>query len=454
MNTLPRHALWIVLLLGFLAPRVKSAERFDLPPGEAIQYMLEHNRDYQKQLADREDARQNVRQTSGEALPNLTSELSWTRIGNISEFSFDPDGSGPESAAVLKAAAADNYAGKLSLQQPLFNAAVFQAIGVSRSYSRVAEQGLNAARQTLVQSFLEQYAQVILLRDLVDLNQQIVEQTKAHFDEATLLDQMGSLSRYDLLRSEVEYLNSIPALREAEKNLSTAENALRITLGLDPEAELVLHKFNVVVDLATDPQSLEEMAARNRPEILLAENAVEGYRRGVNVYRADQWPVLNAFANAERSNVWDLFSQNDSWQNSWNAGVSLSVPLFSGFRKDAQVQKGKLSLLRARADLALTRDQVRLQTRAAMDELQRSQADLTAWQRNVEAAEEGLRIASLRNESGSGSGLELRDARTARKLAGVNLATAEYKLRVAQVNLLHAVGDIDRIRIDIAEGDE
>ncbi|MCA9785888.1 MAG: TolC family protein, partial [Candidatus Cloacimonetes bacterium] len=311
-----------------------------------------------------------------------------------------------------------------------------------------------AARQTLVQSFLEQYAQVILLRDLVDLNQQIVEQTKAHFDEATLLDQMGSLSRYDLLRSEVEYLNSIPALREAEKNLSTAENALRITLGLDPEAELVLHKFNVVVDLATDPQSLEEMAARNRPEILLAENAVEGYRRGVNVYRADQWPVLNAFANAERSNVWDLFSQNDSWQNSWNAGVSLSVPLFSGFRKDAQVQKGKLSLLRARADLALTRDQVRLQTRAAMDELQRSQADLTAWQRNVEAAEEGLRIASLRNESGSGSGLELRDARTARKLAGVNLATAEYKLRVAQVNLLHAVGDIDRIRIDIAEGDE
>ncbi|MCA9785440.1 MAG: TolC family protein, partial [Candidatus Cloacimonetes bacterium] len=118
MNTLPRHALWIVLLLGFLAPRVKSAERFDLPPGEAIQYMLEHNRDYQKQLADREDARQNVRQTSGEALPSLTSELSWTRIGNISEFSFDPDGSGPESAAVLKAAAADNYAGKLSLQQP------------------------------------------------------------------------------------------------------------------------------------------------------------------------------------------------------------------------------------------------------------------------------------------------------------------------------------------------
>jgi outer membrane protein len=451
MSSVSRRRLRMLALAALLAAPAWAApesagERFDLPPDQAIPWLLEHNRDYRRQLADRETARQEVRRSSGEALPNLEGKLGYTRIGNISEFAFDPDGNGPEPSAVLKTTAEDSYSGSLHLSQPLFNGAVFAAIGVARSYSAVAEHGLDASRHALVRSFLDQYAQVLLLRDLVELNEQIVEQTRVHHEEAKLLAGIGSLSRYDLLRSEVEHLNSIPALREAEKNRTAAENALRITLGLEPGTELVPREFLLDVEAYNDPARLEELAISQRAEVAAAFSAVEGYSRGVWVYRADQWPVLSAFANAERSNVWDLFSQDDSWQTGWNAGVSLSVPLFSGFRKDAQVQKGKQDLRKAQAELDLVRDRVRLEARAAWDELERSRADLAAWQRNVEAAEEGLRIATTRNESGGGSGLELRDALTARKLAGVNLANAEYNLRVAQVELLHAVGALDSIR--------
>lgn len=458
MPFVTRRSLAVLALAGLLAaPSLAepetSGERFDLPADQAIPWLLEHNRDYRKQLADRETARQEVRRSSGEALPSLEAGLNYTRIGNISEFSFDPDGAGPEDSAVLKTTAEDSYSGSLHLNQPLFNGAVFAAIGVARSYSEVAEHGLDAARHALVRSFLDEYAQLLLLRDLVELHEQIVEQTRVHHEEAKLLAGIGGLSRYDLLRSEVEYLNSIPALREAEKNRTAAENALRITLGLGPDTELVPRPFLLDVESYNDPAQLEQLAASQRAEVAAAASAVEGYRRGVWVYRADQWPVLSAFANAERSNVWDLFSQDDSWQTGWNAGLSLSVPLFSGFRKDAQVQKGKQDLRKATADLETVRDRVRLEARAAWDELERSRADLAAWQRNVEAAEEGLKIATARHESGGGSGLELRDALTARKLAGVNLATAEYKLRVAQVELLHAVGALDGIRFAINGGD-
>ncbi|MCA9785079.1 MAG: hypothetical protein KC488_00865, partial [Candidatus Cloacimonetes bacterium] len=77
---------------------------------------------------------------------------------------------------------------------------------------------------------------------------------------------------------------------------------------------------------------------------------------------------------------------------------------------------------------------------------ERSRADLEAWSRNVEAAEEGLQIAELRNENGDSSGLELRDAMTARKQAGVNLAQAEFNLRSAQIGMAHALGAMDALK--------
>ncbi len=432
------------LLLAALlcVPAAWSAE-FNLPPGQAVDYLLEHSRSYQKNLADREDARQDVRSSRGSALPSLDAELVYTRLGNVSEFELP--GEENEDPLVLQTAAEDNYTGSLSLTQPVFNGAVFYAIGVARSYNRLAEYRLHASRNDLVRDFLQQYAQVLMLEELVDLNSQVVSQTKAHYDEALLLHEIGSLSRYDLLRSEVEYLNSIPALRDAEKSLELAENALRMQLDLEADTELALQPFFLELDLPGTVEASVKHARERRPELHVAQSAVEGYERGVKVYRSDQWPTLTAFANAQRANVWDMFSGTDDWENTWNAGLSLNIPVFSGFRRDAQVQKGRMSLRRAKADLGMVSDQVQMETRAAWAELDRSRSDLEAWRHNVEAAEEGLAIARLRNENGDGSGLELRDALTARKLAGVNLAQAEYRLRTAQIEMAHALGVMDTV---------
>ncbi len=451
-----------------------SPQLFDRPVSEAVDYLLEHNRDYRKNLADWEKARMDVLEASSSALPQVQLDFSGTYLGNVQTFEnpFEADSAGaPTGPTELLTSAEKNYKGSFSVSQLLFSGSVFNAIGVSRSYRRVSESSLRQRRITLTRDFLADYSRLDMLRDLVALNREIVEQTKARFEDAGLLHEIGSLSRYDLLRSEVEYMNSIPALREAEDGLGQAEAGLRLMLNLPAGTKIVIHGFDLDSP-ALDPSSLPPLnggaaapgdasstdaddaldrysarALELRPEPRMAEHAVEGYRKAVKVYKASRWPTLAAFYNYERANQWDLFQQDDVWRNSWNAGLSLSIPVFTGFLAHSKIRKGAADLDKAVQDLSTLRDAIRLEVDMALDELQRRRLDFAAWERNVEAAQEGLRIAEMRRESGSGSELELRDARTAMKAARVNLAQARFELQRARIELLHATGDLDSVRI-------
>jgi outer membrane protein TolC len=437
-----------------------AGERFDPPVGEAVSYLLEHNREYQKAQADRKKAHLTVIETGSASLPSLSLTATGTRLGNIQSFNWETSDT---TSMVLQTAAEDNYSVGLNATQLLFSGSAFQAIGVARSYERVSEAALSVQRAALLRDFLSGYAGLDLLSELVDLNGEMVTQTKARFDDARLLQEMGGLSRFDLLRSEVEYMNSVPALREAENLLSQAEAGLVLTLGLAPGTTLGTHDFDLncaelealFPGLLNGPAGISglqegellrllDFALLHRPETALSSNSVEGYRRAVRVYQSDFLPTLAAFANWQRANQWDMFSQTETWNNSWNAGVQLSVPIFNGFRTTAQVAKGRQDLRKAREDDSQLKDAIRLELRTAVDEVQRRSLDMQAWSRNAEAAQEGLGIAETRRESGAGSELELRDARMAMKAARVNQAQARHDLLTARVHLLHALGLLDR----------
>jgi outer membrane protein TolC len=458
-NSWPRQAAALVCL-ALLAGPVLAGERFEPPVADAVKYLLEHNRDYQKALADRRKAHLNVIETGSSTLPSVTFNATGTRLGKVQSFLWETSDS---TTMNLKVAAADNYSFGVNATQLLFSGSAFQAIGVARSYERVSEAALATQRAALIKGFLSGYAGMALLEELASLNQEIVTQTKARFDDARLLQEMGALSRFDLLRSEVEYMNSVPALREAENLLGQAEAGLVLQLGLAPGTRLGTHDFDIrcapleadfpgllggpreAGDLPeSDRQRLLDFALAHRPETDLSANAVEGYRRAVRVYQSGHLPTVAAFANWEHANQWDMFSQNESWRSSWNVGLQASVPLFTGFRTSAQVAKGRQDLRKAREDDSQLMDAIRLELRTALDELQRRSLDMEAWSRNAEAAAEGLRIAETRRESGAGSELELRDARTAMKAARVNQSQARHDLLTARIGLLHALGLLDQ----------
>ena len=456
----PGIRLLALLLLAFgLANLCRAAgqnEVFAMSVSESVEYLLENNREYQKALADLEQANLRVLETGSSALPQVEVGYTATRLGNVQGIQLDSLSLNPER---------DNYSMSLNATQLLFSGQVFYAIGAASSYREVAEAQLRSTRAGLIRSFLEQYAQVQLLRELVDLNKEIVGQARARYEDAKLLHEIGSLSRYDLLRNEVEYMNSIPALREAENGLDYAESSLRLLLNLPSGTQIEIHGFDLQHEILTRFSSeaeqaqghgeltaswlpdLLEQALEQRPEMRITDYSVEGYKRGLRSYQAELLPTVAAFYNLERAKPGDTFGMSSDWHNSWNAGISVSLPLFTGLGRYARIRSARQDLRKATEDQSLMEDQIRLEVEFNGRELERRLLDYAAWERNAEAAEEGMRIAQMRRDSGAGSELELRDARTAMKAARANLAQARYDLITARINFLHALGGLDGVEI-------
>ena len=123
---------------------------------------------------------------------------------------------------------------------------------------------------------------------------------------------------------------------------------------------------------------------------------------------------------------------------SWSAGLNLTIPLFKG-----GATRGKVKAYRADHQQALlaqkeTRDAVKLEVEEAYDLMLQAKKTLDIQGVTIELAEEGLRIANLRYESGIGTLLEVLSAQTALTEARDNLALAKFVFRQARAQLKKA----------------
>ncbi len=201
--------------------------------------------------------------------------------------------------------------------------------------------------------------------------------------------------------------------------------------------------FPHILSGEADLEQLVAHAMRMRPELRLSANAIQGFDRAVKVYKSKRLPTLAAFANWERQNQWDLFAQKDATSNSWNAGVSLSLPLFTGFNTYSRIQKGRIDLETARLQNSELVDGIALEVETALDEVRRLHQEIEALKHGVGVATESLSMISTLRDHGKSSEIELRDASLASKAARINLAQGRFELLMAQSALLTSIGELE-----------
>jgi outer membrane protein len=136
----------------------------------------------------------------------------------------------------------------------------------------------------------------------------------------------------------------------------------------------------------------------------------------------------------------DTVVKKSSGASPWNVRLGLSVPIFDAFSRHAQVSQARA----ARQDLEYAIRQQELQVRANVSGAYL--ALLTAYRTigvratNRTAADEALSLATERYRVGSGSIIELLDARVASEQAGVDYINAVYDYHKAIAALEQAVG--------------
>ena len=332
----------------------------------------------------------------------------------------------------------NTYVASLTLTQTLFQSGKIGAgVRGARAYERAATAQLEETRQDVVFRVKQAYLNALFAQRLLD----IAEGSKTLSDEqlrrVELNHRVGSSADYDLLRAQVESANQEPQVIAARNQRDLGMLELRRLVNVPPEQPVEL---DAGILAAGDSLPEVDFAAvqidlASRAALEAAQAAVAFRRQAVRVYRADLFPSLKftmnfggqAFPNGTFPGGVSDFRRD------WNASLTLSMPIFDGFRIRGQVAQARADLERAELELEQTREAVTIEVQQAQLELERARALVAARRQTVAWAARAHRLASVRYTNGIATALEVSDGRLAMQQAQVNeaQATRDYLLGVA-----------------------
>ena len=249
----------------------------------------------------------------------------------------------------------------------------------------------------------------------------------------------GVVAFNDVLAADVQVANAEATLIAAENRVALARSELALRIGLPGSAAAIPAEGEFPAPAGPPPPLGESVAAAyvNRPEIRAQEATVRGGEASVTLARSAFAPSFFGQGNY-------LYDSNEFNPNPhlFSVLVGGRINLFSGFSDEAAYREARFAVEQRRDSLALLRDEIALDVKAAHLATGEAEKRLHVAETAVARAAENLRIQNDRYLEGLAISTEILDAQTLLTRAKVDLRNARYDLHEARFRLLFARGDL------------
>ncbi len=301
---------------------------------------------------------------------------------------------------------------------------------------RAAEANHRAQEYTTRLNTTDAFFRAAAAEELVRAAEQRLARARQQHEFAQTRLEVGTATRSDVLRAEIELANAELGLVEAEASLRSARLELGRLIGRSGPvrpAEFALP------DSAPELPPLESLLARAEraaPVTLAAQAAAE--ERG-----AAKWAAFASYLPTLRAiGGYDWFAyQFPPSQRSWSLRLVASLPVLNGFQREAAISRATAA---ARVAEVRARDAVlaaRVSTENAVNEIAAAERRVAIARRTVELAEEDLRVQEERYRIGNATILELQSSQLALTEAVIEWVRARQALGVAVARLEAVLGE-------------
>lgn len=424
-STLRRTAALAVALAVALAASVASARVYSLD--EAIEVALAHNVSLAKAQEGLEGARAGVLSGWSGVLPRISGSVS--RTDGLSVAPGVPD------------TETESYGASVGLSQTLLSGSTFAGIAGAHRSRTAQELSFVSTQRDVVFQVKQGYYGLLKSEKLRDVQAEAMELAQEQLRKTESLFDLGSASRSDLLKAQVQVGQSELSLISADKAAETARASLCYLLGIDVTSDLE------AVDPPEDRAEADvsdfdvgEAIAR-RPDVRAWEQYVVAARRSLLASKAGRWPELGLSVGYSKDGdeLGDLFEGvGDDYSRS--VSLRLSVPIFNGLATKASIDNSKSSLRSAELSLRDARLLAAFEIETARLSVVEQARSVEVAEQSVAQAEEDLRVSEERFRLRAASMLELIDARVAYSRARTDLVEARYNHETAKAELKLALG--------------
>ena len=438
---------------------------------KAIETALANSSDIRRALLSIQDAKQLENLAWAEVMPTIETDMSYTRNIEI-PVNFVPGeffGGEPGSLVPIAFGTDNSWDGGLTVRQTLFRGQAFVGIRSSSVFQLAQLENYRAASQTVVTQTRQAYHSVLIAREQQRLQETTINRLKTNLEDNRSRASAGIIDDYEVLRLEVQLRNEEPRLQQSENAIKAAYRNLKTVMGVSLEWD-----FEVVGDLSTfdvlspgsadavneslimvstvtpyqprlESSSLTELG-KFRGDLRILDYQIQLKKKEIASEKSMYMPTISANYNLRWSAAQGgspvFFGDSDSRARFQTIGVTASLPLFDGMRRNTNIQRAII----ARKDLE---EQLNFADRQARNEVITSSEDIAQIIELLPSVQEGIQLARTgydralsRFNTGIGTQLDVTEAELQLRQAQLNYAQLVYDYLNSKARYDQSIGQV------------
>ena len=389
------------------------------------------------------------KQTIGSLLPNVSvqSQYSYSIVKQ-------------EMAKGLSFGADNTINNQASLSLPLYAPTVYETLKMNRTQMEQAVESARSSKINLTNEVKKGYYNILLAEQSLEVLKESEKSIAETVANTEAMYKQGLASEYDLLSAQVQLSNLRPNIVQTENSIKATKMLFRMYLGLPAEVDFVLEgsldDFADEVAAATVPTDSVDLSAN--ADLRSLEFQAKMLEHQLKLTNASRLPTVAAFStfiysgNDNSMNFGEIIGGSMGgpaapttkkewwWQNPLSAGVSISIPLFSGGRNINKAHEIRNSL----HQLSLQRDyltqSVNVQVESAFNNILTAKEKMNSNKITVRQAGKAYEIAQVRYNAGTGTILELNSSELSLTQAKLNYSQAIYDFLAARADYEKVIG--------------
>lgn len=365
-------------------------------------------------------------------LPQISATYAWTRSQQVSN-----------QGAVVPWQT--RFGPAISLSHVLFDFGV-RGYQVETSEYRLLAANLahNRNLQDVVFQVEQAYYRLIGTDSLVKVNEQSLKNSETALEAAQKRRESGLATVADVYRTETLVAQARLNLTRSRGELEKARGQLAAAVGLPVNTTMGVRPLEPPAQLSAVPQTINDLLARaktNRPDLIAAEAQVRAAQANAKAVSRAGLPSIEVSGSSGHN----LFGDNRPALSNYSIGLTVRIPIFSGFRNTYSARQAQVQAEAAEASRDALARQAELEVWQGYYDLTTVTSSISSTEAQVRSAEQTAQATLARYQSGFGSILDLITAQQDESNARVQRIQSYLDWFTTLARLQVAVGASDLI---------
>jgi outer membrane protein TolC len=439
LTTLTRSSR--ILLLIFLVPAFTNAQQPDSVLQAAtlehvVSYALAHQPQVQQALLDQEITEKTIKGKLADWYPQITFAANYQRNFDlpVTVFGNEQIRIGTFNTSSLQA----------NGTQAIFNRDVLLAGKTASTVRLQAGQLTSRTKIDVVVGVTKAFYDVLATLQQIKVGQEDITRLQRSLKDATSQYTAGVADKTDYKRATILLRNAQATLKTNEEMLKYKQAFLKTLMGYPNDGDLNIQYDTLQMEQEAMLDTLQELNYTRHIDYRILTTQKELQKANVAYSKSAYVPSANLFGSYIYNFLNDDFSNlyNTRFLNSY-AGISLTLPIFQGNKRNHQIQEQQLTLKRIDWDLINLQNNLNTEYVRALAAYKSNLNSYLTLQENVALAREVYDVIQLQYRNGVRTYLDVTVAETDLQRTRINYFNALYQVLASKMDVQRALGQIN-----------